>query len=92
MAERPHSGRVTWLGGSGHRFRRFDQIRQPNGAGIGILQIGTVHKNTHQRVRYASRAWATKMLMLNKTPAAVTNSIIRQRPFIKNNIMPFHRR
>jgi hypothetical protein len=32
------------------------------------------------------------MLMLNKTPAAVTNSIIRQRPFIKNNIMPFHRR
>ena len=35
MAERLHYGRVTWLGGSGHRFRRFDQIRQPNGAGIG---------------------------------------------------------
>ena len=35
MAERLHNGRVTWLGGSGHHFRRFDQIRQPNGTGIG---------------------------------------------------------
>jgi len=35
MAERLHNGGVTWLGGSGDRFRRFDQIRQPNGAAIG---------------------------------------------------------
>jgi hypothetical protein len=45
---------VTWLGGSGYHFRRFDQIRQPNGAGIGTRKSGTVH--THQRVRYASKA------------------------------------
>jgi hypothetical protein len=32
------------------------------------------------------------MLMLKMKPAAATTSVIRQRPFIKNNIVPFHRR
>ena len=31
------------------------------------------------------------MLMLKMKPAAATISVIRQTPFIKNNIMPFHR-
>jgi hypothetical protein len=55
MAERPHYGRVTWFSGSAQHFRRFNQIRQPNGPGIGT-RYGTAHKNTHQRVRYASKA------------------------------------
>ena len=50
MAECPHYGRVTWFSGSGQHFRRFNQIRQPNGAGIGT-RYGTAHKNTHQRVQ-----------------------------------------
>jgi hypothetical protein len=65
MAERRHNGRVTWFSGSGQHFRRFNQVRQPNGAGIGTRH-GTAHKNTH--VRYASKAWATKMLMLKWHP------------------------
>jgi hypothetical protein len=32
------------------------------------------------------------MLMLKMKPAAATTSVIRRRPFIKNNIVPFHRR
>jgi hypothetical protein len=77
MAERRHSGRVTWFSGSGQHFRRFNQVRQPNGAGIGTRH-GTAHKNTH--VRYASKARATKMLMLKMAPAAATTSVIRQKP------------
>ena len=34
MAEGLHDGSVTGLGGSGGDLRRFDQIRQPNGAAI----------------------------------------------------------
>ena len=78
MTESLHYGRVTWFNGSGQHFRRFNQMRQPNGAGIGTRQSGTVH--TNQRVRYASKACATKILMLNKTPAAATNSIIALPP------------
>jgi hypothetical protein len=43
MAECPHYGSVTWFSGSGQHFRRFNQIRQPNGAGIGT-RYGTAHK------------------------------------------------
>jgi hypothetical protein len=32
------------------------------------------------------------MLTLKMKPAAATTSVIRLRPFIKNNIMRFHRR
>jgi hypothetical protein len=46
MTESLHYGRVTWFNGSGQHFRRFNQMRQPNGAGIGTRQSGTVHKNT----------------------------------------------
>jgi hypothetical protein len=35
MTERLHSSRITLLCGRGHYFRRFDQIREPNGAAIG---------------------------------------------------------
>jgi hypothetical protein len=74
MAESLHDGGVTWLGGIGDYFGRFDQIGQPNSAGIGTRQSGTA--DTHQRVRYASKACATKMLMLNKTAAAAMTSPI----------------
>ena len=72
MAEHPHYGRGTWFGGTRHCFHRFDQILKPNGGGIGARYRGTAH----QRLRYASKAWATKMLMLNKTPAAAMTSPI----------------
>ena len=42
MAERLHYRGVTWLGGSCHYFRRFDQIRQPKDAWIGTRQSGTI--------------------------------------------------
>jgi hypothetical protein len=45
MPERPHYGGVTWLGGSGQLFRCFNEIRQPNGFGIGT-RYGTAHKIT----------------------------------------------
>ena len=76
MAECPHYGRVTWFSGSGQHFRRFNQTRQPDGAGIGT-RYGAGHKNIRQRVGYASKT--TKMLMLKMTPAAATTSVIRQK-------------
>jgi len=42
IVERLYYGRVTWLSGGGQHFCRFNQIRQPNGAGIGTRQSGTV--------------------------------------------------
>jgi hypothetical protein len=72
MAEHLHYGRGTWFVGTRHCFHRFDQILKPNGRGIGARYGGTAH----QRLRYASQAWATNMPMLKMTPTAVTTSVM----------------
>jgi len=87
MAERLHNGRVTWLGGSGHHFRRFDQIRpdQVNlGAGtspdlrtsdqwgLGLIHIWRVNDIKRPRLRIIIYSLFRAGIALLAVPAAFT--------------------
>jgi len=73
MAEHFYDVWITWLGGSGDNFRRCNEIRQPNGAGIGARQS----RAAHQRVpgRRASTACAAKTTKLISPRNAATISM-----------------